>query len=132
VALPALAAVKVALYRTMLQRGMRKADLARLTGAKPMQVDRLLDLSHASRLAQIEAARRTLGKEIAIEVRDASAGWPGLRASRRRLRRLLSMMTNFSAGGHGDAHPEEPASAGVSKGGVAGPPGRPPVATLHG
>ena len=63
--------MKVALYRTMLQRRMRKADLARLPGAKPMQVDRLLDLSHASRLAQIEAALRALGKEIAIEVRDA-------------------------------------------------------------
>ena len=72
VALPALTAAKVALYRTMLQRGMRKADLARLTGAKPMQVDRLLDLSHASRLDQIEAALRALGKEIAIEVRDAA------------------------------------------------------------
>ena len=72
VTLPALSAAKVALYRTMFQQGLRKADLARLTGAKPMQVDRLLDLSHASRLDQIEAALRALGKEIAIEVRDAA------------------------------------------------------------
>ena len=72
VSLPALTAAKVELYRAMLQRGMRKADLVRMLGAKPMQVDRLLDLGHGSRLDQIEAALRILGKELAIEVRDAA------------------------------------------------------------
>lgn len=72
VALPALSAAKIEIYRAMRQRGMRKADLVRMLGARPMQIDRLLDLSHASRLDQIEAALRALGKELAVSVRDAA------------------------------------------------------------
>jgi len=37
-----------------------------------MQVDRLLALSHASRLDRIEAALRALGKELDVKVRDAA------------------------------------------------------------
>jgi antitoxin HicB len=33
------------------------------------QVDRLLDLGHASRFEHIEAAARALGKQVEIEVR---------------------------------------------------------------
>lgn len=72
VTLPALSAAKIEIYRAMRQRGMRKADLVRMLGARPMQIDRLLDLSHASRLDQIEAALRALGKELAVSVRDAA------------------------------------------------------------
>lgn len=72
VSLPALTAAKVELYRAMHERGMRKADLVRLLGVRPMQVDRILDLSHASRLDQIEAALRVLGKELEVNVRDAA------------------------------------------------------------
>ena len=72
VTLPALAAAKVELYRAMRERGLRKADLVRLLNARPMQVDRLLDLAHGSRLDQMEAAFRALGKELAIEVREAA------------------------------------------------------------
>ena len=72
VTLPALLAAKVELYRAMRERGLRKADLVRRLNCKPMQVDRLLDLAHGSRLDQIEAAFRALGKELTLEVRDAA------------------------------------------------------------
>ena len=55
-ALPALTAAKVLLYRAMREAGVRKSDLARRLGWHGPQIDRLLDLNHASRLDQIEAA----------------------------------------------------------------------------
>jgi antitoxin HicB len=35
-------------------------------------VDRLLDLLHASRLDQLEAAFRVLGNRLGLEIRDAA------------------------------------------------------------
>lgn len=72
VSLPALSEVKVALYRTMLDQGVRKSELARRLGWHTPQVDRLLDLTHKSRLDQIEAAFHALNKELDIAVRDAA------------------------------------------------------------
>jgi len=71
VVLPALATLKIELYRVMLDRGLRKADLARLLDWKPPQIDRLFDLGHASRLDQIEAAFAALGQEVAFTVHPA-------------------------------------------------------------
>lgn len=59
-----LEGVKLALYREMTLQGIRKADLARRLGWKAPQVDRLFDLSHASRLDQLEAAAKALGRHI--------------------------------------------------------------------
>jgi len=72
VALPALTAAKVALYQAMRQAGMSKAALARALGWHGPQVDRLLDLGHASRLPQLERALAVLGKELDLQVRDAA------------------------------------------------------------
>ena len=72
VILPALTAAKVLLYRTMREAGVRKADLARRLGWHGPQTDRLLDLNHASRLDQIEAALAALGKRLSVEVADAA------------------------------------------------------------
>jgi antitoxin HicB len=36
------------------------------------QIDRLVDLRHASRLDQLEAAFRALGKQLCVEVREAA------------------------------------------------------------
>jgi antitoxin HicB len=55
----------------MRESGIKKADLARKLNVHMPQIDRLLDLNHASRLDQIEAALRALGKELVIEVRAA-------------------------------------------------------------
>jgi antitoxin HicB len=70
--LPALQAAKIELYRQFLASGLRKAELARRLGMSKTIVDRLFDIEHQSRLDQIEAAFRVLGKEITIEVRDAA------------------------------------------------------------
>jgi antitoxin HicB len=72
VALPALSAAKVAVYAAMREAGLRKAELARRLGWHVPQVDRLLDLRHASRVDQIEAALAALGKRLVIAVRDAA------------------------------------------------------------
>jgi antitoxin HicB len=72
VILPALTTAKVLLYRAMREAGLRKADLARRLGWHAPQIDRLLDLNHASRLDQIEAALAILGKRLAVDLADAA------------------------------------------------------------
>jgi antitoxin HicB len=71
VVLPALAEAKIRLYQAMRLAGVRKADLARRMGWQKSQVDRLLDLSHHSRLDQIEDALAALDKRLAIQIEDA-------------------------------------------------------------
>lgn len=72
VALPALAAAKVALYEAMRRQGITKAELGRRLHWHMPQVDRLLDLRHASRLDQLETALAKLGKRLVLEVRRAA------------------------------------------------------------
>lgn len=64
----ALERVKLALYREMLIQGVRQAELARRLGWKPPQVARLFDLGHASRLDQLEAAAKALGRTLDVTV----------------------------------------------------------------
>ncbi len=64
----ALECAKLGVYRAMTQQGVRKAELARRLGWHLPQVDRLFDLRHASRLDQIEAAARALGRHIEVRV----------------------------------------------------------------
>jgi antitoxin HicB len=66
VSLGLLASLKLALYEAMLARGWRKADLARALAANPRQVDRLLDLLHASTVAQLEAALAACGRRATV------------------------------------------------------------------
>ena len=73
VILPPMSAAKVALYRAMREGGVGKAELARRLGWHLPQVDRVLDLLHASKLEQVELALRALGKRLVLEVRDAAA-----------------------------------------------------------
>jgi antitoxin HicB len=70
--LPALTEAKLALYTAMRTAKMSKAELARRLNCHMPQVDRLLDLRHASRLDQMEAAFRALGKQLSVDVRDAA------------------------------------------------------------
>jgi antitoxin HicB len=72
IVLPTQTALKVELYRAMLAEGLRKADLARLLGWHAPQVDRLFDVRHASRLDQLEAAFKALGRAIDFEVSKAA------------------------------------------------------------
>jgi len=72
IALPALSAMKAELYRAFRESGIRKADLARRLGIPTANVDRLFDLKHSSRIDQIEAAFKAVGKELTIGIRDAA------------------------------------------------------------
>ena len=65
---PALECAKLGVYQAMMEQGVRKSELARRLGWHMPQVDRLFDLRHASRLDQIEAAARALGRHIEVSV----------------------------------------------------------------
>lgn len=65
----ALESAKLGVYQAMTEQGIKKAKLARRLGWHMPQVDRLFDLRHASRLDQIDAAARVLGRHL--EVRTA-------------------------------------------------------------
>ncbi|MCU1234630.1 MAG: type toxin-antitoxin system HicB family antitoxin [Candidatus Solibacter sp.] len=70
--LPALQAAKTELYQAFSASGIRKAELARRMGISKVNVDRLFDLKHQSRLDQLESAFKALGKDMAIQIRDAA------------------------------------------------------------
>jgi antitoxin HicB len=70
--LSALATAKVLLYRAMREAGVSSPELARRLDWQSAQVERLLDLNHASRLDQIETAFAALGKRLDIRMSDAA------------------------------------------------------------
>ena len=72
VILPSGIAAKVLLWNAMLDMGLPKADLARKLGVSPAAVDRLLHLSHASRIEQIENALAALGKRLVVGLCEAA------------------------------------------------------------
>jgi antitoxin HicB len=72
VELPALAEAKILLYRTMRSLGVGKAELARRLGWHLPQVDRLLELRHASRLDHLEQAFGVLGRQLTIQIHEAA------------------------------------------------------------
>jgi antitoxin HicB len=71
VALPALSAAKLEAYRAMRAAGLNKKQLADRLGWQPSQVTRLFDGRHASRLDQIEAALKALGRRLVISTDSA-------------------------------------------------------------
>ena len=73
VALPALESAKLALYEALRTARVSKAELGRRLDWHPTQVDRLLALTHASRLDQLDAAFRAVGKRLVVAVEDAAA-----------------------------------------------------------
>ncbi|MDK9705187.1 MAG: type II toxin-antitoxin system HicB family antitoxin [Sulfuritalea sp.] len=64
----ALECAKLGVYQAMTEQGIKKSELARRLGWHMPQVDRLFDLRHASRLDQIEAAARALGRHVEVSV----------------------------------------------------------------
>ena len=55
---------KAELYTALRSAGVRKAELARRMGIHKQQVERLLDLDHASRIEQLEAAFTALNMRL--------------------------------------------------------------------
>ena len=64
----ALECAKLGVYQAMTEQGIKKAELARRLGWHMPQVDRLFDLRHASKLDQIEAAAKVLGRHLDVSV----------------------------------------------------------------
>lgn len=63
----AQACLALAIYQAMREDGVRKSELARRLGWHMPQVDRVLDLNHASRLDQSEAALAALGRNLRVQ-----------------------------------------------------------------
>ena len=72
VALPALSAAKVELYRAMRADSVGKAELGRRLGVPLPQIDRLLDLRRRSRLDLLVDAFAALGRTVDIVVGKAA------------------------------------------------------------
>jgi len=72
VALPALSAAKVELYRAMRADSVGKAELARRLGVALPHVDRLLDLRRRSRLNSLVDAFAALDRTLDIVVKKAA------------------------------------------------------------
>jgi antitoxin HicB len=72
VPLSALGMAKTALYGAMCEQGVGRAELARRMRWHLPQVQRLLDLRHASRMEQVEAALAALGLRLVVDVARAA------------------------------------------------------------
>jgi antitoxin HicB len=59
---------KIGLYMALRASRVRKAELARRMGIHKQQVDRLLDLNHASRVEQLEAAFAALQMRLTVDI----------------------------------------------------------------
>ncbi len=66
----ALAALKSELYMAMKEKNVTKAELARRLKVSKVQVQRLCDIMHQSRLDQIEAALTALGKRVFVTTQE--------------------------------------------------------------
>ena len=66
IALPALAAAKIALYSAMRAEGIGNTALALRLGVSEGAVRRLLDIGHRSHVGQIETALRALGQRLCV------------------------------------------------------------------
>jgi len=71
VPLSAIGMAKAALYEAMREQGVGRAELARRLRWHLPQVTRVLDLRHASKMEQIEAALAALGLRLIVDVATA-------------------------------------------------------------
>ena len=62
---------KARLYMALRAGGVRKAELARRMGIHKQQIDRLLDMDHASRIEQLEAAFAALQMRLTVDIQPA-------------------------------------------------------------
>jgi len=72
VPLSALGMAKAALYDAMREQGVGRAELARRLRWHLAQINRVLDLRHASKMEQVEAALAALGLRLIVDVARAA------------------------------------------------------------
>nr|WP_154325059.1 type II toxin-antitoxin system HicB family antitoxin [Pantoea sp. 201603H] len=63
---PASVAAKVLLLNAVVNAGITNAELARLTGTRPQEVTRILDLHHSTKIDTIQTALKALGKRLEL------------------------------------------------------------------
>jgi antitoxin HicB len=63
---------KAGLYMALRASGVRKVELARRMGIHKQQIDRLLDIDHASRIEQLEAAFAALQMRLTVDIQSAA------------------------------------------------------------
>ncbi len=64
--LPVQTQLKIMLMKALKDEGITRAELARRLDWHREQVDRLFRLKHASRLDQIEAAFKVMGRKVTV------------------------------------------------------------------
>ena len=72
VPLSALGMAKAALYDAMREQGVGRAELARRLRWLLAQINRVLDLRHASKMEQVEAALAALGLRLIVDMAKAA------------------------------------------------------------
>lgn len=68
VEVPPLMMAKMALYNEMRKQKINKSELSRRLNWHLPQVDRVLDVRHASRLDQLDQALKVVGRHLRVEV----------------------------------------------------------------
>ena len=68
VALPPSVAAKVLLLNAMIDGQVSNAELARRMGARPQEVQRIVDLGHATKIDTLARAARALGKQLEVSL----------------------------------------------------------------
>jgi antitoxin HicB len=67
-----LGQAKLGLYEAMRTGRVGKAELARRLNCHLAQIDRLLDLTHSSKLDHLVRALAAVGKKVTVQVADAA------------------------------------------------------------
>lgn len=70
--LPVLVSAKLAIYEAMRLQGITQLALSHKLGMDPRQIRRILDLDHNSRMDQVEAVLKALGRRLVVTVREAA------------------------------------------------------------
>ncbi|PWF54647.1 type II toxin-antitoxin system HicB family antitoxin [Massilia glaciei] len=68
VTLPSSVAVKVLLLNEMIGQKVSASDLARRMETSPQEINRLIDLRHATKIDTVERAFNALGKRLAMRL----------------------------------------------------------------
>jgi antitoxin HicB len=104
VTVPALVEAKIRLYETMRAARIGKSALAKRLDWHLPQVDRLLAMTHGSKLDQLESAFQAMGKRLVIGVEDIAAPVhrrKTVAATRRRRRAAVGPQHAIRARGRG-------------------------------
>jgi len=66
VEVPASVTAKVLLLNAMIQTGISNAELARLIGTRPQEMQRIVSLEHSTKIDTIQKALAALGKRLEL------------------------------------------------------------------